>query len=500
MQLKQTKCITRVLPNGLVINHVKSNFPGVFRLELIVRAGALDETREELGFAHFIEHLMSFFPSKKCPNSTANQKTFTTKDISLNAWTEPNTVGYYMSGACKYQKLITDMMIESYVDPILDPVVFEQEKNAVGTELSKLINSSSYPMEQVIDFVRFRNTNLAYTIQEEKDNVLNCATIENIMTFRDRLYRPEYTSIIISSNMEEQQANKCIDYIVSKWFSKGGKATPKNYNQKSSFGKTTVIYIPDTIHKTIHKTINIFPQQHQEEQPKEQHQERQTNCLENIPTNGIFYVQCDMDDQVDIQFHFPLNFDFFDDRIFYVDALETMLINGLGSRLYTGLRTKLGAVYHVGSDSHIDPRCKNMSSFIISTVTSCKKVKDVFDYIMFELEKLLYDTDKFITDDELSQYCSSIESSQIDEISSNSATKWLDYCKPYLLWGKPVRDINEVMNLRRNITIEKLKQVATDIFRPDSMSVFYSCASPILKTGTNSGIHYSVPIECVKKV
>ena len=100
------------LDNGLVINHINTKCKGMFRMEIIVRAGSNDETKEQIGFAHFIEHLMSFFPCDVdgWRDSVRNQHEFTSRSIQLNAWTEPNTVGYYMNGLEQYSNLIINII------------------------------------------------------------------------------------------------------------------------------------------------------------------------------------------------------------------------------------------------------------------------------------------------------------------------------------------------------------------------------------------------------
>lgn len=496
--IKQPPVITRILDNGIVISHIKSNFPGIFRMELIIRAGALDEKKDELGFAHLIEHLMSFFPSKKNRDSVANQNVINSKSISLNAWTEPNTVGYFMSGLDKYSLFITEMMLENYLNPVLDKKIFEQEKNAVAAELSSLINSSNYPMDQVIDFVRFRDTNLSYTILDEKENVMKNATLDNIMSFRNRLYRPEYTNIIIASDRESSQANSFIDYIINTWFSdyKGEKVTPVNYGDSKLLFGSNITYIPDlsppgptynitNIYNTLQSDIPNT------DTPKD------FKCLDKIPTSGIFYIPSYDYETVCIEFHFPLEIDYFDDRIFIVEALENVLSNGLGSRLYNSLRTKLGAVYHVGANSHIDPRCKNMSTLVVSTETTSDKIKDVFDYILAEFEIMSCREHNFLSENELSKYYNKIDISEKIVSSTLTSISWLEYFKPFVIWGRKIRNINDILKIKKNITIDSLKETAKKIFDSSKMVVFYSHGTNILETKTNSNIHYTVPLKCV---
>ena len=484
--------ITKKLKNGLILNHIKSEFPGIFRVELIVRVGILCEKTNEIGFAHFIEHLMSFFPSKKFPDSISNQRKINSKGIELNAWTDANTVGYYMHGNEKYKDYMIDMIMENYKNPVLDSKVFEQERNAVIAELSNILNSGEYELEQLSDYIMYSDTNLACTIEQQLDNVKKNATLDNIMTFRDRYYKPEYTSIIISSDMSDYDANKLLTCIEKKWFRKQPETRkiPKNY-KKSSFGRK-ITYIPPQITNNIVVYNTPEPLQTEEEQLN-------IKCPDVLPKNGIIYIPTQIENDVSILFRFPINIDYFDDDKVYVDALSSILSRGLSSRLYYALRTTLGAVYNVSASAYYDEVNKRFSHFDISTVTKKDKIKNVFDYIVVELEKLINNESEYITSDELSNYCDNVELENIELKNMRLSSKMLDIYKPNILWGKPIKTLDEYMKAKKNIKIDKLKRVAKKIFCPDNLFIFYCCDENILQTENNNNIHYTMNLSCVKQ-
>ena len=493
--------ITKVFKNGLVINHICSDFPGNFRIELIVRAGAQDEKVNEMGLAHFIEHLMSFFPSGKYPSSIENQQSLNSKNVNLNAWTEPNTVGYYMESNEKHTGLLIDMMLENYINPVLDPKVFEQERNAVLAELSSLINTSSYGTDQAIDFVNFPNSNLSFTTQFEHDNVKNNATLENIMEFRKRLYKPEFTSIILVSNRDKKEAESLIECISKKYISKmekTAKCSPKNYNNNnlSKFGNYTrititepdVYEIKDNEEIPVAEVINEYDNNNEKEL-----------ITKLFPKSGIYYTDPGGEmSNVNITFRFPLNIDYFEtEKIIALEFLEMILSRGLGSRLYYALRTNLGAVYNVNVEVYTDPRTKDFSCLIISTETTPEKIKDTFDYILIELANLVNNEniENYITENEFSQYTDSIEDDENNSKHSMNSYKWLNFYKPYLLWGKKAPSTEDIFIMKRGITTEKIRKVANEIINPYNMQVFYTGTEPYLKTENNKGCHFEVNVD-----
>lgn len=505
--------VSKTLPNGLMIHHIKSQCKKLFRIELIIRGGGLDEKPEELGFAHFIEHLMSFYPSRKWPDSVQNQQELHYRSIAINAWTEPNTVGYYMDGASRYRDLMIDLMMENYVDPLVDEEVFEQERNAVVSELNSIIITGDYDMEQAMEYVKHRNNNVSYTVRHEQNNVQHNATLDNIMTFRERLYKPEYTTIILCSSLDHDNAEKLLSNIQKKWFSNiTSKSTPKNLTH---FGNSKIrndirITIA-SLRPTIRKVPELFndpegdpedtegdPEGDDEEVPLAEVVDTSLESILNVPTSGIFYIPSEFEDNVCLQIHFPLEFTLFDDARFCAQYLNLILTHGIGSRLFYSLRTKLGGIYSVMGAPTLDPRCINGSYFVIETQTSLDKAKDVIDYILLELSNLIAPGVDIVTDDEMKQYNAMLEVEYNTDICSRSPKKMLNHYKQYLIWGKRPETFKEIHEKMKKITPSDLKKFAMKYIDPNKMQIFYAASQPALLSENNKDCHFIIPIEAVE--
>jgi|LauGreDrversion4_2_1035121.scaffolds.fasta_scaffold07058_1 predicted Zn-dependent peptidase len=82
--------------NGLVVNYVPTDITGLFRIEVIIKRGVLDENIHESSYSHFIEHLMVSMLSKKYNKNV--DEMFTRWGINHNAWTDNRCCGYYLEG------------------------------------------------------------------------------------------------------------------------------------------------------------------------------------------------------------------------------------------------------------------------------------------------------------------------------------------------------------------------------------------------------------------
>jgi predicted Zn-dependent peptidase len=183
-----------VFSNQFTLTHIFTKC-NVYRIELIVKAGMLQEKPKQLGFAHLIEHVMSFFPSSKYPDSTLNQQEMNRISKETNAWTSENSCGYYIEGDMKYFLNILDLIFENYVDPQLDATIFEQEKEAVIKELEDITLNKWYSFEHFVQAFEYAGTILQCSVHDEIKNIKQNANLNNILEFRKKFYRPEITHV-----------------------------------------------------------------------------------------------------------------------------------------------------------------------------------------------------------------------------------------------------------------------------------------------------------------
>ena len=100
---------------------------------ITMRIGSLDEPKEFLGLAHFLEHML-FLGSKKYPNPSEYEKFFTECGGSNNAYTDDHRTVYAFdcSNDGFYEGL--DRTSDFFKHPLFDEKYTEKEINAVNSE------------------------------------------------------------------------------------------------------------------------------------------------------------------------------------------------------------------------------------------------------------------------------------------------------------------------------------------------------------------------------
>lgn len=429
--------------NGIQLHHIQSNC-NLFRIEIILKAGMLHENIKQLGYAHLIEHLMSFFTSKKYPNAELNQHMLNHWGMEMNAWTDENTCGYFVEGLLNYFYDVIDMVFENFVNPEFDKTIFEQEKKAVVRELSSSTDNVWYNLEHMIQCIDYYGTILEQNLFTEQENIKK-AKLKDIMQFRKTLYQPSLITIIITSNHNKQQIKTICNQIETLYF--------KHYTYNNNIPKITKL--------------------------KSQQPNTKKNCY-YIKPNADTNTYC-------IYIHFPIPFDRFDKKCYILDYIEMLLVGGLGSRLYYALRTKLGAIYNVNVDYVLDPRNKKYNRFIIQFETNENKVIPAIDYIFLELNEIIHSKNN-ISNNEMKQKENIDTLQKINKECSNFFRKYAEFYEPELIWNKPITPIHEIEQYKLNITKNDIYQCAKTIFKTKLMKIFYSGNKPLLKQYQNHNI------------
>ena len=153
------------LDNGLrvvteYIEHVNSISVGI-----MVQNGSRNETKDENGISHFIEHM--FFKGTDKRNAKEIVQEIENIGGQINAYTSKETTCYYIKALNTHVDVISDMLLNSKFDE-------EEIKKEQGVVIEE-INMSQDSPEDVLDEIHseaiFGNNSLAYPILGTADKI-----------------------------------------------------------------------------------------------------------------------------------------------------------------------------------------------------------------------------------------------------------------------------------------------------------------------------------------
>ena len=205
------------LPNGLNVVTVPFNSPGLAAFFIVVRVGSREEVEEgKTGFAHFFEHMM-FRGTDKYPKEAYN---LVLKSIgaSANANTSFDRTVYHMTGNAQMLDKMFEVEGDRFQNLKYPPHEFKTEAGAVKGEYTK--NSAS-PYQQLFEKVlstAFTKHTYAHTTMGFFKDVVDMPNqYDYSLTFFDRFYRPEYTTIVVVGDVKPEQVNKYAEKYFGQW-------------------------------------------------------------------------------------------------------------------------------------------------------------------------------------------------------------------------------------------------------------------------------------------
>ena len=205
------------LANGLNVVTVPFDSPGLASFFLVVRAGSRDEVEPgHTGFAHFFEHVM-FRGTDKYSKEKYND-VLKSIGASANANTSLDRTVYHMTGNAAMLEKMFEVEADRFQYLKYPEHEFKAEAGAVKGEYTK--NSASlYTQlnEKVADAAFDKHTYEHTTMGFFKDIVDMPNQYQYSLTFFDRFYRPEYTTLLVVGDVKADQVNKLAEKYFASW-------------------------------------------------------------------------------------------------------------------------------------------------------------------------------------------------------------------------------------------------------------------------------------------
>jgi zinc protease len=211
------------LSNGLNVVTVPFNSPGLASLYIVVRAGSRNEVEEgKTGFAHFFEHMM--FRGTPTYSPDAYNEVLKAVGASANANTSLDRTLYHMTGNALMLEKMFEVEGDRFQHLKYSEHDFKTEAGAVKGEYTKNSASPFSQLSEKIASTAFdKHTYKHTTMGFFKDVVDMPNQYQYSLTFFNRFYRPEYTTIIVVGDVKQADVNRYAEKYFGNW-------KPGNYN------------------------------------------------------------------------------------------------------------------------------------------------------------------------------------------------------------------------------------------------------------------------------
>lgn len=205
------------LPNGLRLITIPTDYPNIVSLFIVVGAGSRNEVEPgKSGFAHLFEHLMF----RGTPEFSAEQyqSELQNAGAASNAFTSDDLTAFHTTFSKEDLPRILSMEADRFAHLSVPPATFKTETLAVLGEYNK--NSAS-PTQKLFETLRatafkvhpYQHTTMGFL----KDIEAFPDEYDYSRQFFDRYYRPEYTTIIVTGDVDPKRVRALIDERWSTW-------------------------------------------------------------------------------------------------------------------------------------------------------------------------------------------------------------------------------------------------------------------------------------------
>ncbi|MGE4317971.1 MAG: M16 family metallopeptidase [Deferribacterales bacterium] len=322
-----------------VIYEKVTSLPGLFTISVFFDTGSSNETAQNNGVSHFIEH-MAF----------RGTKDFTSEEISrlsemyggyMNAYTSKETTAYYIKGFSGNLELFIQLMANICFHPRFDKDDFLNEKQIIIDEINSVMDNPEEFLGEAAELELFRGCSLEYPVSGTAETV-EALELEDITKFYNTNYIAENCIISVCGDVEKADVVK----YITKYFP----------DTKESIAGVKPHYQP--VYNTLSKDFQF--------------------------KSGQSYVQL----------LYPA-FQYSDPKRYALSGC-TMLLGGLmSSRLFQEIREKRGLCYNIEAESVL-----YKSAGYVNILYSCSDAnKDkVQELVIKEINKMIKHG---ITDDEL---------------------------------------------------------------------------------------------------
>ena len=205
--------VQETLPNGLTIigelnPEAKSMAAGYF-----VRTGARDETVEESGVSHFLEHMM-FKGSARRSADDVNRE-FDEMGAHYNAFTSEESTVYFGSVLPEFQERLLDLLTDM-MRPSLRDEDFDMEKNVILEEIALYQDRPEFTVNDEVRKAYFGDHPLGHTVLGTTESVTDL-TREQMNDYFGRRYSPANLTAALTGDFDWDAALAQISSGTQDW-------------------------------------------------------------------------------------------------------------------------------------------------------------------------------------------------------------------------------------------------------------------------------------------
>ena len=395
-----------ILPNGIRI--VTEEIPHVRSLSLgfWIETGSRDEFPANNGISHFIEHMV--FKGTKKRNVKEIAQSIESVGGYLNAFTSKEHTCYYARVLDEHLELATDVLSDMVFQPTFPNKEIEKERNVILEELKQAEDDPDDIIQDYFEKAIFKTHPLGMPVIGTAKSISSFKR-KNLVQYRTERYTSANLVVVAAGNCKHEDVVELSKRYIQKITNNAGEKTE---HSQSVFEK------PNSILCEYYKPIQ---QAHV--------------CLGTIG----FHVR--------------------DERRFSMQVLNTLLGDGMSSRLFQNIREKYGFAYAVYSFNNM---MQDTGAVGVYIGTDNSHVQRCIELVWKELKSL---SSQGITKRELTRTKAQLKGSMMLGME-NIPNRMIRLGSSELYFGELIA-LDEIIKNIDAVTQEDVQEIAEELFKED---------------------------------
>jgi predicted Zn-dependent peptidase len=396
-----------VLPNGLIVLTEEMKQIRSVSIGIWIKSGSRHEEAELNGISHFVEHMV--FKGTRTRSAQDIARQMDSIGGNMDAFTGKETVCFNAKVLDEHLPIAMDVLSDIVLNPIFESKDITREKGVILEEIKMDEDNPDYLVHEIFTQSFWKDHPLGKPILGTKETVRKFDQ-DAVMGFYRKQFTPGNMVISAAGSLNHEQFVRVV---------------------KEKFEH--LVPQKNGLHMVPPKVVTRIVTRNKKSLEQVQ------ICL-GVPSPHISH-----------------------EKRYVSYILNTLLGGGMSSRLFQKIREEQGLVYSIYSD--LNPY-RDTGCMLVYAGTSRETAPDVVRSIVNEFRLLKNDR---INDEELRRVKDQLKGSLMLSLESSSA-RMSNLARQEMYFDK-FFDLDEIIERVEAVTCEELREMATEIFKPESIAV-----------------------------
>lgn len=196
-----------VLENGITVASDYIDTIDSVSLNISFKIGSRNETKENNGISHFIEHMLFKGTEKRTAKNIATD--FEDIGASSNAYTSKENTCYYAKVLNEYAEQCFEILADMVQNSIFDKTELERERNVILQELAMTLDTPDDMITEYYNNTAFKNQAYGRSILGTEENISSFQK-NDFIKYMNNYYTTNNLYITSTGNLEH---SKLIDFV-----------------------------------------------------------------------------------------------------------------------------------------------------------------------------------------------------------------------------------------------------------------------------------------------